>query len=170
MTTKESPADKAKREAEEKNAAALKAKEKEEAKASKNFDGDSAERLTGEDAAAVAKTADDVKTDEGEPVEATGPVMTEIDESYPKHRALTDDELKDLVGELEPGEDGYLPLDPKGRITGPAKRGKPPEDQLGAAVHAVVQRAPLTLTTPSGAPITTYMNPSYPPATKPRYG
>lgn len=169
MVTKESPADKAKREAEEAANKALDKKTAAEEKAA--VKGDDAERLSAEESAAREKTLDDVTTDAGKAVEQAGPVAIEVeDDHYPAHRVLTDDELKDLVGDLEPGEDGFLPLDPKGRITGPAQKGQPAPDQLGAPVHAVVQRAPLTLTTPSGAPITTFMNPGFVKPPKPRYG
>jgi hypothetical protein len=169
MANKESPADKAKREAEEKANKALDAKTAAEEKAA--VKGDDAAKLSDEESANAAKTLDDVTTDSGEPVEQAGPVAIEVpDDHYPAHRPLTDDELEDLVGDLEPGEDGFLPLDPKGRIIGPAQKGQPAADQLGAPVHAVVQRTPLTLTTPSGAPITTFMNPGFVKPPKPRYG
>lgn len=169
MVNKESPADKAKREAEEKAEVARQRKLKEEEKAAKAFDGDAAEKLSDEASKDAEKTADDVSTDEGEPVEQAGPVMVEVPEPQ-KNTPLTDEELSELVGELEPGDEGYLPLDAHGHIIGSAKKGKPPQGEFGAAVRAIVQRQPLALATPSGAPITKMMNPSFAAPVKPRYG
>lgn len=152
--TKESPADKIKREAEE---AKLKATKD-------TGSGDSATRKTDEPGESVENKV----TDEGKEVQATGPVATEVEEKIDDD-PFTEDELNDLVGDLEPGEIGWLPLDRLGRVTGPAKTGRPGPDELGCAVQAIVQRQPMVLQTPSGAPILKRMNPGFTAAPKAKY-
>lgn len=163
MVDKESPADKAKRLAAEKaENAKLKATED-------KGTGDDAGKLSDIDSKAAELTDEDVTTDTGDAVEATGPVMTEVPDDK-NDDPLTEEEVKALVGDLEPGEMGWLPLDRLGRITGPAKKGRPGPDEMGAAVQAVVPRTPLSLQTPSGAPILRRMNPGFTNTVKPRYG
>lgn len=107
-----------------------------------------------------------LKTEEGKKVEPISPAIPEgAEQEHPeteKVRVLSHEEQEELIGELEPGEEGYLPLDEKGNITGPAKKGKPPEGTLGASVVAPADTRPPALMTPSGAPITARMSPSYP--------
>lgn len=159
--TKESPADKIKREAAEQADKTAKAK----LKATEDTgSGDGAERTLGD----PGESVEDQVTDQGKAVEATGPVATEVPEDL-NEEPFTEDELNDLVGDLEPGELGWLPLDRLGRVIGPAKKGKPGADELGTPVQAVVQRMPMILQTPSGAPILKRMNPSYANAPKARY-
>lgn len=114
----------------------------------------------------ATKKTDELKTEEGKTVKAVSPAVPENAEvQHPeaeKAAILTHKEQEALIGELEPGEEGYLPLDEKGNITGPAKKGKPPEGTLGAAVVAPADTRPPALMTPSGAPITGRMSPSYP--------
>lgn len=158
---KESPADKLKREAEE---AKQKAQDAKLGETEDKGSGDSASRTLDE----AGENVEDKVTDEGKAVEATGPVATEV-EDKPSDDPFTDEELNDLVGELEPGETGWLPLDRLGRVTGPAKKGKPGPDELGCAVQAVIQRQPMVLQTPAGAPILKRMNPGFTTPPKAKY-
>jgi len=106
-------------------------------------------------------------TDEGVKVELqpgalpeNPPAADTADQPNP-NRELSAEELEELAGELTNAESGYLPLDKDGYITGPAKRGTPPEDSFYAPVicNDTGSRRDRGLTTPSGAPITRKMNP-----------
>ena len=104
------------------------------------------------------------KTDDGRVVETKGPAVPDnapdVSENDGKdpNAALSHEEIAALVGELEPGDEGYLLLDNKGFIKGTAKKGKPPEDVPFVPVHRRVDTTPAELATPSGAPITRRMN------------
>jgi hypothetical protein len=102
-------------------------------------------------------------TDEGKKVELTPPAVTDtaaVDpELVEKARMLTEEEADNLAGELEPGEEGWIPLDEHGTPTGPAQKGEPPKDQLAARVVAPASPPRQAVMTPSGAPITKQMNP-----------
>lgn len=104
-------------------------------------------------------------TDEGKEVELVSPAVpdgakdvNELSEDE-KNAPLTRDEQQALLGELEPGESGWVPLDDKGRVTGPAQKGIPPVDQPAARVIAPADTRPPLLATPSGAPVTKHMQP-----------
>jgi hypothetical protein len=100
-----------------------------------------------------------VTTEEGVVVDAKTGVATEDTAEGEKARELSFDEVADLVGELEPGDEGWVPLDEKGNITGPAKKGKAPKGQLAASVVAPIDTRPHALQTPSGAHLMKRMNP-----------
>lgn len=74
---------------------------------------------------------------------------------------LSAEEIKGLVGDLEPGDVGYVKLDPKGKPIGAATREHPKGDELVAPVLGAAARIYDELTTPSGAPITNQMNPEH---------
>jgi hypothetical protein len=70
-------------------------------------------------------------------------------------------DLKQLAGDLLPGEIGYIHLDPEGKPTGPAVREVPPVGTPCARVMGM-QSYPSPqdgLVTPTGAPLTPNMNP-----------
>lgn len=97
-----------------------------------------------------------VTTEEGVVVDAkTGEAD---DPAQDKGRVLSFDEVKDLVGELEPGDEGWVPLGEKGEIIGAAKKGLPPQGVPSARVVAPVDDRPHLLQTPSGAHLTHRMN------------
>lgn len=97
-------------------------------------------------------------TEEGVVVDAKTGVATEDPESE-KARVLSYKEVEALVGELEPGDEGWLPLNEKGEITGPAKKGNAPIGTLSAKVVMPIEERPHPLQTPSGAHIMHRMNP-----------
>lgn len=101
------------------------------------------------------------QTEEGTTVstDTGGPVAKKEDETPEKAKILSREEQENLVGELEPGEEGWVPLNEVGEIIGPAKKGKAPADQLSARVVAPIDDRTPALTTPSGAPLTHRMNP-----------
>jgi len=75
--------------------------------------------------------------------------------------SLNPDEIKSLAGDLAPGEIGWLELDDEGNPTGTATRQLPPPDDhkmwakvVGSPTHKYDE-----IVTPSGAPVTRYMNP-----------
>lgn len=71
---------------------------------------------------------------------------------------LTNEELVPLVGELAPGESGFLPLDANGTPSGPATKVQTAESSVVVKAGYTDQgEAPLI--TPSGAPITDQMEP-----------
>ena len=76
-----------------------------------------------------------------------------------EERSFTHDEIKGLAGDIVAGELAHLELDEEGRPNGVAFREIPDPDD----VTALVRGTPLVqfdeLVTPSGAPITKYMNP-----------
>lgn len=100
-----------------------------------------------------------VTTEEGKVVEAQTGEAAEDNEIAEKSRVLSFDEAAELVGDLLPGEVGWVPLNAKGEIIGPAKKGIPPKDQPAARVAAPEDTRPHPLTTPSGAHLTHRMNP-----------
>lgn len=113
-----------------------------------------------------AKTGE-MTTDSGRKVDATGPavpdsaLINQLDDGVHNNRILTPEEEEKYAGELQPGDSGYLPLNPDGSIAGPAKLGNPPEGMLAAKVTGVAPTTkPTTLQTPAGAPISHTMNPS----------
>ena len=74
---------------------------------------------------------------------------------------LLPDEIKSLAGDIGPGEVGYIELDEEGTPTGAAVRDIPPPGDhkmwarvIGASTHKYDE-----IVTPSGAPVTKYMNP-----------
>lgn len=85
----------------------------------------------------------------------------EDDEARKPHinTPLDADEVKGMVGELKPGELGWVKLNDEGEPEGAATR-DPPTDGPAARVYATAPVIPLELTTPSGAPITEHMNPA----------
>ena len=68
-----------------------------------------------------------------------------------------------LIGELSPGQKGWLPLDEAGEPTGPATLLPPPPPALACAVLAnpkdPLEEDDHALVTPSGAPLETPLNP-----------
>jgi len=76
-------------------------------------------------------------------------------------KLIPESELKGMRGDLDPGDVGYVTLDAKGKPTGAAKKVHPKGDEIVAPVLAVAPRVSDELTTPSGAPITTQMNPEH---------
>jgi hypothetical protein len=66
---------------------------------------------------------------------------------------LDDKQQESLKGELKTGEVGYVPLDDKGKPSGPATK-FPPRDKPAAAVATVIPSTPRVLATPSGAFLT----------------
>lgn len=124
---------------------------------------------------AVSKQEKDVvKTSEGQEVKLQSPAVgkgeepEQTEEQRDKHRPLSDEELEGLMGELEPGEEGWIPLSPEGEPTGPAQKGMAPPDQLAHKVVAPVLPPRPSITTPSGAPITNQMNPDPQATEKPK--
>lgn len=115
------------------------------------------------DPAAESKKTGEVTTESGEKVKATPPAIntpvgTTAEEDAPKD--LTLDEQEALVGELEPGETGWVELDKDGKPKGKAKRGIPPADTPVAAVLVSPHFIRNIITTPAGAPLTNKMNTS----------
>ena len=81
----------------------------------------------------------------------------------PDPRGKTSFEKKEvdaMVGELSSGEVGFIKLDDKGTPTGTAKDDPPKEGEVVAAVMGTIRSTPDDLVTPSGAPITRFMNPT----------
>lgn len=75
---------------------------------------------------------------------------------------LSFDEVKGLVGELKPGEFGWVKLSDEGEPTGAATK-EPPAPGSGAYARVSAPNYPKErdeLTTPSGAPIMPHMNPN----------
>lgn len=117
-----------------------------------------------------SKATGTATTDDGREVAATpgavpedAPDVNETEDGENPNAALAIDVQEDLKGELTGNEQGWLPLNEEGYITGRAKRGQPPEDQPFAyvACNGEYQKgfAGQILTTPAGAPITRKMNP-----------
>lgn len=108
--------------------------------------------------------ADEVKTDSGVVVKRTpgaipDSAMEQSQVNVDEAEILDNEFLLGWVGELEPGESGYLPSDAEGNVKGPAKRGPIPVGEFGIPVVARVDTTPAPITTPSGAPILKRMNP-----------
>jgi hypothetical protein len=76
-------------------------------------------------------------------------------------KIVPESELRSLRGELEPGETGYVHLSEDGKPTGGARRERPNDDEVVAPVYAPVPHPSDELVTPTGAPITTRMNPDH---------
>lgn len=68
------------------------------------------------------------------------------------------DELKKFVGDLKPGEVGWVALDEHGEPSGAPTR-EPPEGKPAARIVHNVPNVVDEVTTPTGAPITKHMNP-----------
>jgi hypothetical protein len=99
-----------------------------------------------------------VTTDEGKVVDARTGVAAEKPENE-DHGALSYEEVEGLLGDLEPGDEGWVPLDEKGFIIGPAKKGKAPIGTLSASVYCPPDSRIPPLTTPAGALLSKKMNP-----------
>ena len=69
------------------------------------------------------------------------------------------DEIKEMAGDLMPGELGWVDLNEEGQPQGAAKRDIPDQDEVVARVFVSPKAAWEDLVTPSGAPITRFMNP-----------
>lgn len=75
---------------------------------------------------------------------------------------IAEGELRSLRGELKPGETGYVPLSAEGKPHGGARRERPADgEETVAPVYAPPPHPSEELVTPSGAPITTRMNPDH---------
>ena len=87
-------------------------------------------------------------------------LLLPLTEEQIEERTFSADEVKELAGELKPGQVGYVELDENGTPSGAATL-EPPEP--GHGVYArVVATSPYKLdevTTPSGAPVTKHMQP-----------
>ena len=81
-----------------------------------------------------------------------------VDDRGPTY--LTWDEIHELAGDLGPGEIGWVRLDENGTPQGPAERELPPaEEGPVARVAGSPKVAYDDIVTPSGAPVTKFMNP-----------
>lgn len=108
-----------------------------------------------------------VTTNEGKKVEATSPAIPAgaedkaiNDEKAEKNAIIVEEEdIKSYYGELEAGDKGWIPLEEDGRLAGPAKKGRPPENQPFVEVY---RHGPPhgEVTTMSGAPLMKIMNPT----------
>ena len=72
---------------------------------------------------------------------------------------LTHDEIKSLAGDIEKGELAHLKLDEEGKPTGTVFREIPSPDDVTTTVIAPAYPKFDEIVTPSGAPISKYMNP-----------
>lgn len=99
-----------------------------------------------------------VQTEEGKTVDAKSGVAAEGEAESEKAKLLSYAEAEKLVGDLEPGDEGWLPLNEKGEIIGPAKKGTPPKGQLATRVVAPIDDRPHPIQTPSGAHLSHRMN------------
>lgn len=70
------------------------------------------------------------------------------------------EEQESLVGETGPGQTGYIALDDAGAPSGPATLIQP-DGPSAAVVNVTAAGNEDLLTTPSGAPITSVMNPAH---------
>lgn len=114
----------------------------------------------GHDTDVVAESLKDGKatTDSGARVELTAPAVAHGAEFASEDADLgsfSEKEMETLAGELENGDEGYLPLDKDGNVLGPAKKGYPAEGEYGAPVWLSPRDG---LLTPAGAPIQKRMN------------
>ena len=98
-------------------------------------------------------------TQEGTVVDAKTGVPVDKDNPNEKDGALSHEEVEALLGDLEPGDTGWVPLDEKGNITGPAKKGNAPIGTLSASVYCPPDSRVPPLTTPAGALLSKRMNP-----------
>lgn len=105
-----------------------------------------------------SKRTGEVTTDEGLSVEATSPAIPHGAEyAREEDEGLTREEQEKLCGDLEEGDEGYLPTDAEGNVTGPAVKDR---DKAGEwAVKVFYSPDEGHLLTPSGAPISKRMNP-----------
>lgn len=76
-----------------------------------------------------------------------------------KVRSLKYEEQEKYLGDLEPGDEGYLPLDENGYVAGPATKEKPARGQKWCRVVSPAASRPPLLQTPSGSPLANFMNP-----------
>ena len=91
-------------------------------------------------------------------VEAKGPAVGGHLEEHEEARPLTYEEQEEIVGDLEYGESGWIPLTETGEIAGPAQKGQPPSNQpFALVVRPADTRTPL-ITTPSGALLSNRLN------------
>jgi|KBSSwiStaDraftv2_1062776.scaffolds.fasta_scaffold46447_8 Membrane protein involved in colicin uptake len=74
-------------------------------------------------------------------------------------RMFKPEEIKEFAGDLMPGELGWVDLSEEGTPEGPAKRDIPDQDEVVARVYVSPKAAWDDVVTPSGAPITRFMNP-----------
>ena len=74
-------------------------------------------------------------------------------------RMFSKEEIKEFAGDLMPGELGWVDLSEEGTPEGPAKRDIPDQDEVVARVYVSPKAAWDDVVTPSGAPITRFMNP-----------
>ena len=74
-------------------------------------------------------------------------------------RSFKHDEIKVMVGDVQRGELAHIRLDEKGTPTGSAFKEIPKPDEVTAPVYGTPQVIFDELVTPTGAPITKYMNP-----------
>lgn len=114
------------------------------------------------DTVAESKKTGEMTTDSGKKVEAISPAVP-----HGAENAVETDEPKvirteALVGELSPGEEGFLPLDAEGHPIGPAQKTHEGME-FWAPVQAPGNAPAPDLVTPSGAPITERMNPTQEP-------
>lgn len=82
-------------------------------------------------------------------------------EHHEDDRALTWEEQEAIVGEIPPGESGFLPLDELGHIAGPAIKSEnyPDEGKRYKTIFRPAQPDRNLLLTPAGAPLTNRMQP-----------
>jgi len=79
-----------------------------------------------------------------------------------EERSFTHDEIHGLAGEVGRGELGHIHLDERGTPNGSAFKEIPGPDEVFADVYGNPAIVFDEVVTPSGAPITKYMNPSIP--------
>jgi hypothetical protein len=77
-----------------------------------------------------------------------------------EERSFSHDEIHGLAGDVGRGELGHISLDEKGTPTGSAFREIPGPDDIYADVYGNPAVVFDDIVTPSGAPITKYMNPA----------
>jgi hypothetical protein len=77
-----------------------------------------------------------------------------------EERSFTHDEIHGLAGEIGRGELGHISLDENGTPSGSAFREIPSPDDIYADVYGNPAVVFDDIVTPSGAPITKYMNPA----------
>lgn len=87
------------------------------------------------------------------------PSEDSVAEPHEDDRVLSWEEQEAIVGDLPPGESGFLPLDELGHIAGPAKKGNkyPDDGQRYKTIYRPAQPDRNLLLTPSGAPLTNRM-------------
>jgi hypothetical protein len=91
------------------------------------------------------------------PTTTPSPNSPQAPKAHEEH-PYTPEETKQFVGDLKPGEVGYIKLGEDGKPTGAATKTAPE----GAYATVVVPHRPVPeeITTPTGAPLTHNMNPS----------